>query len=110
MIGVHPQVIFDLAAHYIKETNNLVLLGRQQHENIEINSVQTSVSATNYQFKVCFKQTNEQGKICVFSMKDKQYLIQFYNDQVLMKHTLIANENERNALKFTLEQAMIEAK
>lgn len=118
MIGIHPQALFGLVENYFKRLPT-TLYGRRQQENAEVLvALAAEPSADLYSglerlFTVSFGEHRAATpNSCVFGFEEgkKTYVLHFYGDDGKeVPHRVIANEDEREAVKIMLKHVLPEA-
>lgn len=118
MIGIHPQALFGLVENYFKRLPT-ALYGRTQQENAEVLvALAAEPSADLYQglerlFSVSFgEQRAPAPNSCIFGFEEgkKTYALRFFgHDGKEVPHRVIADEDEREAIKIMLRNALPDA-
>lgn len=118
MIGIHPQALFGLVQNYFQRLPT-ALYGRVQQENAEVlAALAAEPSAGLYPglqrlFAVSFgDQRASAPDTCIFGFENgkKSFILRFYgHDGKEVPHRVIANEDEREAVKIMLRHALPDA-
>ena len=118
MIGIHPQALFGLVQNYFQKLPT-TLYGRTQQENVEVLAALCAEPpagaspALERLFTVAFgEQRAPAPDTCIFGFEEgkKTYVLRFYgSDGKEMPHRVVANEDERAAIKIMLKHALPDA-